>query len=253
MFQLTFDGLCLRMSELHRPTIAFVGPFVIFLVLVQFYPSFCEHQQLSRDTLAPSTTQYIWMLVTQIAIAVSLLFYFRDFYLKHFPIKFSSLGVVVGVVGIFVWVGLCHLELEKSLLAMIGITPGPTRPAFNPFEHLPNTAWQRLFLIPRFTVLALIVPLVEEIFLRGWLVRYVEDLDWESVRLSNLGWTALIAPTIYGVATHPGEVLAAIAWFSLVTWLMTKTKNLWDCVVAHAVTNLLLGIYVICFQQWHLW
>ena len=241
------------MSELHKPTIAFVAPFVIFLVLVQFYPSFSEHQQLSTNALAPSTTQYIWMLVAQIAIAVSLLFYFWDLYLKHFPLKFSSLGIVVGVVGIFIWVGLCHLELEKSLLAAIGIKSGPTRPAFNPFEHLPNTVWQGLFLIPRFTILALIVPLVEEIFLRGWLVRYVEDLDWESVKFSSLGWTALIAPTIYGVATHPGEVLAAIAWFSLVTWLMTKTQNLWDCVVAHAVTNLLLGIYVICFEQWHLW
>ena len=56
------------------------------------------------------------------------------------------------------------------------------------------------------------------------------------------------------VALEAGrEAIAAIAWFSLVTVLMVRTKNVWDCVVAHAVTNLLLGIYVIWFEQWQLW
>ena len=44
-----------------------------------------------------------------------------------------------------------------------------------------------------------------------------------------------------------------LLWFGLVSWLMNKTGSLWDCVVAHAVTNLLLGIYVLIFAQWHLW
>ena len=39
----------------------------------------------------------------------------------------------------------------------------------------------------------------------------------------------------------PVETLAVLAWFSLITWLMAKTKNIWDCVAAPAVTNLLLG------------
>jgi len=50
------------------------------------------------------------------------------------------------------------------------------------------------------------------------------------------------------VLSHPGEVFAAVAWFSLVTWLMVRTRNIWDCVVAHAVTNLLLGVYVVGSQ-----
>jgi membrane protease YdiL (CAAX protease family) len=38
----------------------------------------------------------------------------------------------------------------------------------------------------------------------------------------------------------------------MVTWLMVKTRNIWDCVVAHAVTNLLLGVYVVATGQWQL-
>ena len=51
---------------------------------------------------------------------------------------------------------------------------------------------------------------------------------------------------------HPGELLAAFVWFSMVTWLMVRTRNIWDCVVAHAVTNLLLGIYVVTTGNWQL-
>jgi membrane protease YdiL (CAAX protease family) len=54
------------------------------------------------------------------------------------------------------------------------------------------------------------------------------------------------------VIYHP-EKLAALVWFSLVTWLMWRTRNIWDCVAAHAVTNLLLGIYVVTQHQWQLW
>jgi hypothetical protein len=50
-----------------------------------------------------------------------------------------------------------------------------------------------------------------------------------------------------------GEIFAAAAWFSLVTWLMIRTRNIWDCVAAHAVTNFLLGVYVVTQGQWQLW
>jgi hypothetical protein len=34
--------------------------------------------------------------------------------------------------------------------------------------------------------------------------------------------------------------LAAAVWLSLDTWLMVRTRKIWDCVAAHAVTNLLV-------------
>ena len=47
-------------------------------------------------------------------------------------------------------------------------------------------------------------------------------------------------------------LLAAAIWFSLVTWLMKKTRSLGDCIVAHATTNLLLGCYVLYSGEWTL-
>ena len=64
---------------------------------------------------------------------------------------------------------------------------------------------------------------------------------------------AAIIGTAVPMLTHPGELLAAAVWFSLVTWLMFRTKNIWDCVAAHAVTNLLLGIWIMYSKQWGFW
>ena len=110
-----------------------------------------------------------------------------------------------------------------------------------------------MFLLVRFAALAVLVPIVEELFLRGWLVRWIENPQWENISYRGLTWGALLTASIYGVATHPMEAIAAFLWFGLVTWLMVRTGNIWDCVVAHGVTNLLLGVYVISSNQWHLW
>ena len=126
------------------------------------------------------------------------------------------------------------------------------RPSFNPFL-IQSTSVLGLFLTVRFMALVLVVPLVEELFLRGWLVRWIQNPTWQNIGFKGLSVTALFAASIYGVAAHPLESIAAFLWFGMVTWLMVKTNNLWDCVVAHAVTNLLLGLYIIWFEQWHLW
>jgi CAAX prenyl protease-like protein len=93
---------------------------------------------------------------------------------------------------------------------------------------------------------------IEEFFLRGFLMRFVVKPEWWTVPFGQVTRTAAIVGTVYGIITHPAELLAAAAWFSLVTWLMVKTRNIWDCVMAHAVTNLLLGVYVVISGHWRL-
>ena len=235
-------------------TLAFILPLIVMLVIGSFfYPDF-SNSIGSDGAASPEAKRYLAMVGVQIAIATGLLAWFHKIHLRHFPLKFSWLSVVVGVVGIVVWVALCEIQLEKKLLTMIGLGSWfPNRPSFNPFAEFSDSQFRAIFLGLRFALLAAVVPIVEELFIRGWLVRWVEDPDWQPIRLTELGFKALAAASVYGVLTHPGEALAAIAWFGMVTWLMHRTGNLWDCVIAHAVTNLLLGIYVIAVGAWHLW
>ena len=124
---------------------------------------------------------------------------------------------------------------------------------YDPFEQLAD--WPLLagaFLAIRFAGLVAVVPLIEEFFLRGFLMRFVMADRWWEVPFGQVNTTAILAGTLFPMIMHPGELLAAAVWFSMVTWLMARTRNIWDCVVAHAVTNLLLGIYAVSFNQWQL-
>ncbi|HEY2840584.1 MAG TPA: CAAX prenyl protease-related protein [Pirellulales bacterium] len=175
---------------------------------------------------------------------------------RQFPWRFSPLSVIVGVVGVFVWVGLCHLQLEQKLLPKIGLgflVDSGQRSAFNPLVELaanPLAAYG--FLAIRFIGLALIVPVIEEFFLRGFLMRIFVHENWNAVPFGSVNAAAVAAGTIMPMLMHPSELVAAAVWFTMVTLLMVRTRNIWDCVIAHAVTNLLLGVYVVTWNQWHL-
>jgi CAAX prenyl protease-like protein len=234
---------------------AFTLPLIVFLVIANFYPDFADFALEDPDNQFDGLTKrYVWMIGGQVIVAAGLLCYFHKSYLRHFPLKISPISILVGVVGIVLWVGLCELHIERTIYQSIGLSSlTSTRPAFNPFESLTDPSQRNIFLALRFTLLVVLVPIVEELFLRGWLVRWIHDPNWEAISLKNLSWAALMTPCLYGVLTHPAEAIAAFVWFGLVTLLMYRTGNLWDCVVAHAVTNLLLGLYVIQFEAWHLW
>jgi len=179
---------------------------------------------------------------------------------REFPWKVGPLAVAVGVVGAGVWIGLCQLDIEHTLLqpalerAGLGwIIGSGDRSAFDPFDELsarPILAY--VFLTVRFFGLVAIVPVIEEFFLRGFVMRFCVDAEWSKVPFGKVNTAAVVAGTLVPMLMHPGELLAAAVWFSMVTWLMTRTKSIGDCIVAHAITNLLLGVYVVVFGAWWL-
>jgi len=177
---------------------------------------------------------------------------------REFPFRVGLLSVAVGVVGAVIWIGLCKLGLEQRLLAPLGlgsILGLGERAAYDPFTQLgQRPVWLAGFLAVRFLGLVAVVALIEEMFLRGFVMRFIENPDdWANIPIGTAGTAAIVSGTVYGVLSHPAELFAAAVWFSLVTWLMVRTRNIWDCVTAHAVTNLVLGIYVVVSQDWWLW
>ena len=243
-------------SILESPTTAYILPLIVFLIVATFYPNFAE--SYAADGLGgepPSgatreTQIYLAMVGIQVVIASALVFRFRNVYQQEFPFRVSWMAVPVGIVGVVLWILLTEIGVESALLGKLGVET--SRPSFNPFTIDDATA-RGVFLVSRFPLLPILVPIVEELFLRGWLMRWIENPDFQAASLKQLGVTALLSASAYGVLTHPSEAIAAFVWFGWVTLLMRWTGNLWDCVVAHGVTNLLLGVYVVVYAQWHLW
>lgn len=186
---------------------------------------------------------------------------------REFPPRISPLAVLVGAAGIIVWIGLCQVQLgfQERLIASSApdwlktgwqsFTGAGARVGFDPFREFAGKAsWQLWgFVAVRMFGLVAVVALIEEFFLRGFVMRYVMCMDWWKVPVGQLSVAAVVACVVYAVLSHPAELFAAPVWFLLVTLLAWKTKNLWDCVVAHATTNLLLGIYVLVLHAWQLW
>lgn len=110
-----------------------------------------------------------------------------------------------------------------------------------------------LFLFFRIAGTAVLVPIIEELFWRAWLMRYLISTDFEKVRLGTYSalsfWvTALLFASEHGPYWEVG-LLAGIAY----NWWMIRTHSLADCILAHAVTNGCLAFYVIAFGQWQYW
>lgn len=236
--------------------LAFVLPLVVTLLITSFYPDFAssyEGDGFGNRPDIPVTSQtwtYLFMVTLQVILIVAAVIFFLPVYLKQFPFRISWLAVPVGILGVVLWIFLTGLGIERQLLDLVGFDS--SRPSFNPYV-IQNTGVFVGFLVVRFTLLTFANPIAEELFVRGWLVRWVDEPQFEKISLKSLSMTALFAASIYGVLSHPSEAIAAFVWFGLVTLLARYTGSLWDCIVAHAVTNFLLGVYVVNYQQWHLW
>lgn len=99
--------------------------------------------------------------------------------------------------------------------------------------------------------LAFLVPIMEELFLRGFLLRWIQSENWLSLSVGDLSAKAWGVVLVYAVLTHP-EILAAVVWFALVTLYVQKTRNIWDAVLFHIGTNATLGLWVLFTGQWFL-
>lgn len=236
----------------HR-WVTFVVPFVVFMAFGPLEPK--PPGQQATDLLGLSYAAYPWVYTAKIAaVAVAMWFVWPGY--RRFPWRVSAWGGMAGLAGAVVWIGLCQLGLEERILTPLGLgrfVDLGTRSAFNPFEQIadPTAAWA--FLTVRFVGLVAVVAVIEEFLLRGFVMRLFVDPDWPDVPFGDVNVAAvLVGAVIYPVLTHPAEAFAAIAWFSLVTLVMVRTRNIWDCVVAHGITNLLLGLWVLYSGEWHL-
>lgn len=98
----------------------------------------------------------------------------------------------------------------------------------------------------------IVVPLAEELAFRGYLLRRLLSPDFTSVPFAKFSWLSLMGSSVaYGLLHE--RWLAGILAGLLFAFAQYRRGRLTDAVVAHAVTNLLLAVHAIGWQQWTLW
>jgi CAAX prenyl protease-like protein len=249
-----------RMALLLRHRwVPFILPLAVYLLVGWLEPTL-DKPGGSAIGLAIAYEQYPLIYTLKIALSVAVLAFVWPAY-REFPVRIVPLSILVGLVGAAIWIGLCRLDLEQRLLVPLlrplgldGLIAAGLRSGFDPLTQLADRPpWAWAFLTIRFFGLVAVVPVVEEMFYRGFLLRFVVRPNWWEVPPGKVNTLGVVLATLLPMAAHPpGELLAAAAWFSMITWLYVRTRSVWDCVAAHAVTNLLLGLYVVSTGEWQL-
>ncbi|MCP5558248.1 MAG: CAAX prenyl protease-related protein [Verrucomicrobiaceae bacterium] len=244
----------MRLAELRASaTAAHVGPLVVFTLLNAVPDWFkIENSALPWHVQAPE----IWWYPVQTLICAGLLIWWRQHYTLR-PWRGLALAAGLAALGIAVWV--LPAVLQQCF---------PGHPAwaekFGVMERLKgfdptvvaNPEGYALTVFLRFARSVLVVPFVEELCWRGWLMRYVvaKGRPFQSVAFGAHRWpTFWIVTTAVMLVHQPVDYLPAFIWGALVYFLAVRTKSLGACVVMHAVGNLLLGVYVMRTGQWGFW
>lgn len=218
---------------------AYLGPFVVFLLCFAA-GEMASHLWEGQAAWWFSASRY-WVYPLQTAVSGALLWRWWRFYRWGRPGGWGW-ALAAGVLVLLIWI---------APVAWLG--QPPRTDGFDPAFF--GQGWPEwLNLSVRFLRLVVVVPLVEEIFWRGFLMRALIDGDFERVPIGTFHWPAFLITTAgftleHQMADWPAAALAG-AIYNLVA---IKTGSLRACVAAHAITNGLLGLYILRTAQWGFW
>ena len=99
----------------------------------------------------------------------------------------------------------------------------------------------------------LLVPLLEELFWRGWLPRWLQDTRFERIPLGQYTPFAFWTTAVLFAAEHGPFWEVGLLCGIIYNWWMRRTRSLGDLMLVHAVTNLALSVYVIATGRWLFW
>jgi len=93
---------------------------------------------------------------------------------------------------------------------------------------------------------------MEELFWRSFVMRWIQSPQFETVVPRQVGPKAIVLTTFVFMLAHTLWLAAVVAGLAYAV-LYVRTGKLWVPIVAHAVTNAALGIWVVRTQQWSFW
>lgn len=218
----------------RHPALSYVVPFAAFigfLVIQDYNPLPPRWEQVFRVL---ALTAILWVFSQRVI----------DVRVHHF-----LLTAVIGVGVFIIWIGPDvlwpgyreHWIFQNSVFGRIKVSISPEARA----------DW--IVLAFRTIRAVILVPIIEELFWRMWLMRWLISDRFEEVKpgayTPRSFWiTAALFAAEHGPYWEVG-LLAGIAY----NWLMIRTKSLGDCILAHAVTNGCLCAYVLATGQWQYW
>jgi exosortase E/protease (VPEID-CTERM system) len=211
-------------EERSNPSMAFLGPFLVVLA-----------SSLVTSALSSGFDAFYGLRVLTGGLA---LWYFRRQY-AGLIFNGSWVGVAVGLLAFGLWLALepASTGSGRALASTVGALPG-------------GRAW--VWIALRLIGSVAIVPVVEELAFRGYLIRRLSSVDFQSVPLGRLAWLPLLVSSAAFGLLH-GRWIAGMLVGVLYALVLYRRGKLGDAILAHAVTNALIAATVLFTGDWAMW
>jgi len=197
----------------------------------------------STAGLSPLTEQIVWFAGMTAVIAI-IARPVLDFRVRQLG---GTIALGVGVFALWVAPDLLFPGYRSHWLLSNSITGSVT-------AGLPESDRSNLVvLLLRGLRASLIVPIVEELFWRAWLMRWIIQPDFSKVPLGTYSTQAFWIVAILFAAEHGPYWDVGLATGILYNWWMVRTKSLGDLILAHGITNACLSAYVVAAGKWEYW
>lgn len=221
----------------QKELLAYVLPMALFLALLALNAAL----KGAGDSFWLRSAEY-WIYPLQTLVCGLLLLWFRREYSLRPPARWIF-GLVMGLLVFVLWIA------PQSFLGFSARLDG-----FNPEQFAGQPALHGVTVALRFLRLAVVVPLVEEIFWRGFLLRFLMNEDFERVAFGAFSWISFVVVTLAFAFSHNRpDWPAALLTGALYNVVAYRSKSLSTCILTHAVTNLLLGFWIMKTGQWGFW
>jgi CAAX prenyl protease-like protein len=218
-------------QELKRwPALGYVLPFSVFIAF------------LAINKLVPVPQPFRFVAI------MTLLAVFSRGLLPTRPSKLWS-SVLLGVAVFFIWIGPDVLipGYRNSILFSNGIVGHPEG------ATVPADKISLIFLLFRVITSVVAIPIIEELFWRGWMMRWIVNHRFTRIPIGTYHAEAFWIVAVLFASEHGSFWDVGLVTGVIYNWWAVHTRNLTDCVIAHAVTNACLAIYVIGWGQWQYW
>jgi len=157
--------------------------------------------------------------------------------------------VIIGVAVFVIWVApdvlfpayRQHWMFQNSILGRIANT-------------IPEDVIKSpVILWPRIIQAVVLVPILEELFWRAWLMRWLINPAFEKIPLGAYQAASFWIVAVLFASEHgPYWAVGLIAGIAY-NWWMVRTRSTGDCILAHAITNACLCGYVVATRHWEYW
>ncbi|HEY8710784.1 MAG TPA: CAAX prenyl protease-related protein [Burkholderiaceae bacterium] len=223
--------------QLSRAALVRIVPFAAFMVLLAARGALPADGSWGMDPR--------WVYAITVGVVGGLLAWFWREYGELVVQTWPSLAETALAVGVGVVVFALWIQLDAPWMQI-----GKPAADFLPLDPQGRLIWPLVAV--RWIGAALVVPVMEELFWRSFLMRWIQSPQFESVVPQRVALKAVVLSTFVFVLAHTLWLAAIIAGLAY-AWLYVRTGKLWVPVIAHAVTNGVLGVWVVATGRWAFW